>query len=102
MILYGKFLTDICNDETQNHKYLEKAEQILKNLKESTKIDDSNEKYNDNAETTIIIISGNEKELGTIVQTNNFVHKSLGYYRRELISQNVALIMPKIFADFHN
>lgn len=36
------------------------------------------------------------------MQTNNFVHEAIGYHRRELLSQNIALIMPKIFADFHN
>ena len=47
-------------------------------------------------------MSGNEKDLGIITQTNNYIYKGLGYNRREIISQNVATIMPKIFGDNHN
>jgi PAS domain S-box-containing protein len=81
---------------------LEKAESIFKNLKESSKIDETGNKYNDNAETSIVIISGTDDNLGTVVHTNNFVLKLLGYKRSELIGVNVAGIMPKVFGETHN
>ncbi len=59
MILYGQFLSWVCNEDFENTKLLEKGETILKNLKESSKINDKNEKYSENAETCIIIISCN-------------------------------------------
>lgn len=73
MILYGQFLAWVCNEDFQHSKLLEKGETILKNMKESSKINGKNDKYSENSKTTIIIISGNEKEMGKIVQTNNFI-----------------------------
>lgn len=45
LTVYGRFLLEVTNEETYNVKYLEKAETILKNIKESNKIDEASSKY---------------------------------------------------------
>lgn len=100
--LYGEFLIRVCHEDCQNVRFLEKASVILKNIAESTQFNCKTDKYSDNAHTAIVIISGNEDELGKIVQTNNFIKESVGYQRRQLIGQNVSILMPKIFSDHHN
>jgi PAS domain S-box-containing protein len=83
-------------------KYLEKADTILKNITESNKIDDAGNKYSENSNTAVVVISGNEGQLGIIVHTNNLLKAMLGYTRAELTDRNVAAIMPKIYADTHH
>lgn len=90
------------NEETYNVKYLEKAESILKNIKESNKIDDASTKYIENAATSVVVISGDEGRLGIVVHTNNLVRDLIGYRRAELQERNVSLIMPKIYAEHHH
>jgi hypothetical protein len=43
-----------------NVKFLEKADSILNNIKYSSKIDEACSKYNENAQTGVIVINGNE------------------------------------------
>lgn len=102
LTIYGKFLLEVTNEETYNVKYLEKAESILKNIKESNKIDDVSNKYAENAPTSVVVISGDEGCLGNVVHTNNLVRDLIGYRRAELQERNVSLIMPKIYAEHHN
>ena len=45
LVLYGNFLSEVTNDETNFQAYLEKSESIMKNIKESSKIDESGNKY---------------------------------------------------------
>jgi PAS domain S-box-containing protein len=60
------------------------------------------DKYSENSQTALVVISGNEGEIGTIVHTNNLIKNLLGYKRAELLDRNVSIIMPKIFGDGHN
>jgi PAS domain S-box-containing protein len=102
LTVYGKFLLEVTNEETYNVKHLEKAEVILKNIKESSKIDETGVKYEENANTAVLIISGDDAKLGMVVHTNNLVKDLIGYQRTELLDRNIASIMPKIYGEHHN
>ena len=45
LMIYGKFLLEVTNEEAQNAKYIEKAETIVKNIQDSSKIDGESSKY---------------------------------------------------------
>ena len=100
--LYGEFLVRVCHEDSQNMRYIDKANVILKNIGESSQFNTKVDKYSDNAHTSIVIISGDESRLGIIVQTNNYIKDAVGYHREELIGENVSILQPKIFAESHN
>ena len=83
-------------------KFIDKADTILKNVKESTKIDDVASKYDENSNTAVIIISGDDGKTGIVEHTNNLVKDLLGYHRSELLDRNVSTIMPKIYGEYHD
>ena len=102
LTVYGKFLLEVTNEETYNVKYIEKAELIFKNIKESTKIDEAGTKYEENANTAVVVISGDDGRIGTVLHTNNLVRDLIGYKRSEIIEKNVSTIMPKIYGEVHD
>jgi PAS domain S-box len=58
-------------------------------------------RYGENANFSIITISGNFNNMGTIYNLNNEVTRILGYTKNELMGQNIKTIMPKSIADIH-
>jgi PAS domain S-box-containing protein len=99
--LYGKFLKDVVNDDTNGQRIVDRAEKVSRQLnqrqagEEMTKIDE-------NSETAIITISGNFRQIGTITNSNNQISNLLGYNKSEVIGEKIETIMPKIFADSHD
>ena len=55
--------------------------------------------YND--DSTIITMSATRDNIGKI-QANSGAEKLFGYERQELMSSNIKMIMPKVFADHHD
>ena len=85
LMIYGKFLLEVTNEEAYNAKYIEKAETIVKNIQASSKIDGESSKYEENSDTSVVIISGDEDRMGTVVHTNNLIKDLIGYHREELV-----------------
>lgn len=98
LTIYGYFLMNVANDESQYLKILDRADSIRRNLSTSKHVaDEKKMKYGDNSQTAILVISGNEQELGCVKNVNNQVKTLLGWSRKELLGQNVAKVMPKVF-----
>lgn len=51
---------------------------------------------------SVVIISGNIKELGIIKYLNNNFEKLTGYRNNELLYKNILIIIPKNIGKFHN
>ena len=43
-----------------------------------------------------------EGKLGMITQVNEEIERYLGYTEREILHQNVAVLIPKFYAVFHD
>ena len=54
------------------------------------------------AQTGIIVISGNQHNLGVILHCNTQVKKIIGYFMNDLIGQNISRVMPKVIGDHHD
>jgi hypothetical protein len=59
--------------------------------------DEKRLKYGDNSQTAIFVISGNEHQLGCIQNVINQIKSLLGWTRKDLIGQNLSVVMPKVF-----
>ena len=81
-IVYGHFLMNVTNEDSRHITQLKKAQQLLKNARNVNKGNDLNSKYDLNAKTAYVAISGDESKTGSIVHTNNFVMEYLGYHRQ--------------------
>lgn len=49
-----------------------------------------------------MVICGNESDIGIINHTNQYIHKSVGYHRSEVLGENIKMLMPKVFAEHHD
>ncbi len=80
---------------------------LVKRQEESRSIakrgwDEADTKYGADSNTAVIILSGNRKNIGTIVNANHEIGKLLGYQKNELVGENIAVIMPEIMGAHHN
>ena len=63
--IYGNFLKDVVNDESESQRIMEKAEQIDKSSAVNRQfVDDDKLKYGDNSNPCIITVSGNFSTMG--------------------------------------
>lgn len=94
---------NVANDENQHLKILDKADTIRRNMSSAKLVtDEKRMKYGDNAQTAIFVISGNEHQLGLIQNVNNQVYSLLGWMRKDLLGQNLSMVMPKVFGEAHD
>ena len=101
--LYGFFLRNVANDESQHMKILDRADTIKQNMSSAKLVTDEKRlKYGDNSKTAIFVISGNEHELGCIQNINNQVNLLMGWTRKDLLGQNLSMVMPKVFGETHD
>jgi PAS domain S-box-containing protein len=100
--LFGRFLKDISNDDTNGQRIIERAEKLQKTSGVRQIIEDQIIKFEENSDLCIITISGNHREIGTITNSNTQVFNILGYHKADLIGEKIETIMPKIFADNHD
>jgi PAS domain S-box-containing protein len=96
--IYGYFLKDVVNDENNGQRILDKCTKLNKSF--SKAVEDIG-KYDENSDTCIITVSGNYKNMGTIINVNNEISSLLGYKKNEVIGEKVESLMPKIFSDNH-
>ena len=62
----------------------------------------SDSKYGIKTNAAIIIISGKKQDIGTIIDVNNEIQKIFGYQKKNLIGENVSILMPDIIGVHHN
>lgn len=103
MRLYGKFLIEVKNDRSVGEDLVSRALQIL--LKKKNK--KSNVKENDNRDISLddlptISVSGDADRLGIIIGINTACSVLFGYNKNELINRKVNILMPSLYAKFHD
>jgi light-regulated signal transduction histidine kinase (bacteriophytochrome) len=87
----------------ESRRVLEKVDTSSKSTMFSNKLsDDKSTKFGIQKDTCIITVSGNSKTLGKVLNASNEVMSLLGYKKNELINQQVEIIMPNHYAEFHN
>lgn len=96
--IYGFFLKDVVNDENNGQRILERCQKLNRSYNKT--IEDFT-KYDENSNTCIITVSGNYKNMGTMINVNNEIHSLLGYKKSEVIGEKVESLMPKIFSENH-
>ena len=78
--MYGYFLRDIVNDDTESVRILEKADYVKKAQASNKQFADSDRvKYGENSNTCIITVSANYNNTGLITNINNEITRMLGY-----------------------
>ena len=103
LIIYGNFLKDIANSQTESQIMLEKAESIDKGSNfNKLSVDEEILKYGENSNTCIITTSCNLNSIGDIINSNDEITRLFGFTKSEVIGQNITIIIPKIFADNHD
>ena len=101
--IYGNFLKDIVNDDTEGQRILEKAEYVDKSSMVNKQfIDNERLKYGENSNTCIATCSGNFNTMGVVLNINNEVTRILGYSKSEIIGGNITRIQPKVYAELHD
>jgi PAS domain S-box-containing protein len=64
--------------------------------------DENERKFGPNSSATVIIVSGKKTELGIIRDTNNEILKSFGFEKKDVLGENISIMMPPIIASHHN
>ena len=68
--------------------------------KQHARQNDSNYNYESNA--AVVILSGNKRNIGTIIDVNHEIQEILGYEKKGLIGENISLVMPEVIGVNHN
>jgi PAS domain S-box-containing protein len=99
--LYSEYSKIILNDKDNNNINMDYCE--IDNL-DNNKIDYFNLNTNIFKETDslYLLISGNKKNLGEIIDCSNNFSKIVGYHKNELIEKNINILIPEIFQNKHN
>ena len=104
--LYYEFVENILKDE----KIIEKC-QNLKKISYNSKINEIHEKdysnYNldylkENTNLSYLIISTKNKNLGKILDCSNNFGNIIGYQKKELIGNNINILIPEIYCKKHD
>ncbi len=72
------------------------------NIKQLRQSANEKDKYNENANTGVIIISGERKNIGVVKYSNRRVYELIGYSRSNLLGQNINVVMPRFIANLHD
>ena len=101
--LYGNFLKHITGDEQEGLRIIEKANYIDKSsMVNKQLVENDRLKYGENSNTCIITCSGNYNEMGLVTNCNNEITRILGFPKNEFVGQNIANVMPSVYANIHN
>lgn len=99
---YAHYLKNILACHSRGEKILEKAG-VIRLLKKKQKfIKKDYLQYDLSSNCCIISASGNRSNRGQIRWTNNKIYSYFGYKNSDLVGDNITMLMPKIYADFHD
>jgi len=103
--LYGAFLKDVVHNDAEAKRVLEKIEFMNKSEFSNKQGPNKEEKKTGNqtigTDNCIVIVSGNKGNIGEIISVSNEIMNFFGYKAREVIGQNIELLMPKYYAEKH-
>ena len=96
--LYAKFLKFILNDKWKAQELLDKA-----NLLQDAESENGNEEdFFDTRRNAVAVLGGTEGNMGDLLQVSDKFCKLFGYTRKQLIGNNLSMLMPSPFAERHN
>jgi hypothetical protein len=101
--IYGQYLRYVVNEPEEAKRMLDKVLNIrfslaaTRNYAENTRL-----RNYESVSPAIIVASGDQKLMGTILTVNLEALKSLEFTRTELLGKNLTTIMPKIYGDNHD
>lgn len=85
--IYGHFLKDIANDESNGMRVLEKSQKLAKSIIRGSDFEGPSSE--DAQETCILTVSGNQKNMGVVKNANNQIYALLGYRKNEVIGEKL-------------
>ena len=98
--LYTLFLSMVAKDEISSFEKSQDGRLAFEiSHREKKREGDNLEKY-ENA--GIVIISGNRTNTGLVLSANNEFFHILDYPRKEVINNNITIVMPQLFEDVHD
>lgn len=101
--IYGEYLRYVVNEPEDAKRILDKVESIKSSLLASSTYGDEKRLRNyENASPSIIVVSGDEKTMGEVISVNIEALNCLEMVRTEILGSNINIIMPKIYAIYHN
>jgi len=103
LLIYGNFTNYVLNDTEETRKLLDKADYVEKSTNLNKQFtEDKRLKYSENANFSIIIVSGNHSEIGLIKAINYETISLTGFTLEELKNRNIDVILPKSIKPYHN
>ena len=102
-MLYALFIKKIEKDEYFALEIYDEVIAAQKSLDITRKCQESQEdKYGTNSKAAIILISGNKKNVGEVLNINNELAELLGYDKLDMIGSNIGKLMPSQLSDKHD
>ena len=103
LILYTLFQKKVMEDDFGAYE----NNLIIKNYEDSRdimkkRLDHEMLDYQLDSNAAVFIVSGNKENMGTILNVNYEIKELLGYKKKRLIGENVALMIPAIIGVNHN
>ena len=103
LLMYGEYLRLVANEPEESKRYLQKVGNISQSVAVTVQFDNDKRLKNlENLNPCIMIVSGDLKTMGTILEANNEAQMTLQRMKSELVGENVSSIMPKIYSDYHD
>jgi PAS domain S-box-containing protein len=95
---YGKFLSDLANDDTGARAQMVRASELDAEVKDNdmTRIDIGSTDH------AVIILSGERTTIGRIIDVNQKACQTFGYAAGDLLGKNINMLMPKMYSDNHD
>ena len=98
-LVYGIFKEQFMNSPVEGVNYLSKYFMFKQNKKiEEEKLLN----HNGISNYVTVMISGEKKSLGKVLSCSESLQPMFGYNHRELLSQNINMIMPRFFQEKHD
>ena len=103
LIFLAHYLKSVQNNEISALELYEKAKNYYDdpNVRQRVPISgyqDQNQVFGENSGCTCVVVSGNSKTMGKIMQVNKEAKVLLGYTQAELVGRSISMVMPSIFA----
>ena len=103
--LYSEYVDNILGDEEKYQQNQKNKNLIFSSTFENEEINYSNFNMGflkKKGDDRYIIISGNKKDLGTILDCSSYASRILGYQKKELKGKHVNILIPELFHSKHN
>lgn len=102
-VLYSLFLHQVAKDAVAAQDKYTSTRILIDNYYINKKmLDNLEQKFGGSGNAAILLMSGNKSNLGVIQNTNHELYEILGYDKKDIMGQNINMIMPSLIGDYHN